>query len=97
MGSSNCNYNLLYGLQLYNPICNTIIFYNFGCRTVYATGLIRLDRYVKSQYKTNYTSVLTSKRVHLLIFTIYRSVVLRASINTAGSVLDKITLFLIFV
>ena len=66
--------------------------YLFGYVTVYTTGLIGIDRYVRIQYKTSYVSVLTSRRVHLLIFIVYCLAMLRASMNVIGFALQKVTL-----
>ena len=66
--------------------------YFFGYVTVYTIGLIGLDRYVRIQYKTSYASVLTSERVHLLIFTVYCLAMLRASMNVIGFALQKVLL-----
>lgn len=79
-----------------------------GYTPVCTIGAIWFDRYLRVQYKTKYGSILTRKRVHILIFLIYCFALARLSvaliaflfeksefIKLLGSVLDFLLMFVI--
>ena len=61
----------------------------FGYTTVYTIGVIGFDRYLRVKYKTRFATILTRKRVYILIFVIYCFALTRSSITLTGFLSGK--------
>ena len=61
----------------------------FGYTTVYTIGVIGFDRYLRVKHKARCATILTEKRVHLIIFVIYCFALVRSSITLTGFLSGK--------
>ena len=61
----------------------------FGYTTVYTIGVIGFDRYLRVKYKTRYGTILTRKKVHLIMFFIYCFALARSSVTLTGFLTGK--------